>query len=828
MRVSNNENHEALKIEGSNIFADKQTFMKEFVQTLATNSSKALDEASSIDFYNTLGTMIRSHVSKNWISTNKQYNQSGEKQVYYFSMEFLMGRLLQSNMLNLNILSVVNEGLEELGINFASISEEEHDAGLGNGGLGRLAACFLDSIASLQLPGHGCGIRYKYGLFEQKLIDGYQVELPDYWLKEDYVWEVRRSDRSVNVRFGGYVETKVVDGDILFDHKNYETVLAVPYDVPVVGFENKTVNTLRLWSAEPSNSEQDFHSSNRENYYKFLNYKRSIESISEFLYPDDSHFEGKKLRLKQQYFLVSAGLQSILNSYKRRSNQSLQDLHDKATFHINDTHPALIVPELMRILMDDEGFGWDEAWEITTKTCAYTNHTTLVEALEKWPVSLFQELLPRIYMIVEEINERFCRELWAKHPGEYDRISDLAIIAHNQIRMAHLAIVGSFSVNGVAKLHTEILKQREMNNFYTVFPEKFNNKTNGITHRRWLMNSNPKLSSYITEAIGQRWIKQPRDLIGLVKYAKDAAFQEKIAKVKLDNKLILADYIKNKTGIIVDEHSIFDVQVKRLHAYKRQLLNVFHIMELYNLLRENPNIDMVPRTFIFGAKAAPSYTFAKKIIKLINTVANVVNNDPYIQGKLKVVFLENYSVSMAEKIIPAADVSEQISTASKEASGTGNMKFMMNGALTIGTLDGANVEIHDMVGNENIFIFGLTSEQVLNYYNYGGYVARDIYNCDPRVRTVLDQLLDGFCGNDKVEFKDIYYQILSNNDEYFVLKDFDSYVEAHQKVDLNYRDQKEWLKKSIINIAHSGKFSSDRTISEYATEIWGIRPFLVE
>nr|MBA5588094.1 glycogen/starch/alpha-glucan phosphorylase [Anaerobacillus isosaccharinicus]QOY38608.1 glycogen/starch/alpha-glucan phosphorylase [Anaerobacillus isosaccharinicus] len=810
------------------MFADKQTFMKEFVQTLATNSSKALDEASSIDFYNTLGTMIRSHVSKNWISTNKQYNQSGEKQVYYFSMEFLMGRLLQSNMLNLNILSVVNEGLEELGINFASISEEEHDAGLGNGGLGRLAACFLDSIASLQLPGHGCGIRYKYGLFEQKLIDGYQVELPDYWLKEDYVWEVRRSDRSVNVRFGGYVETKVVDGDILFDHKNYETVLAVPYDVPVVGFENKTVNTLRLWSAEPSNSEQDFHSSNRENYYKFLNYKRSIESISEFLYPDDSHFEGKKLRLKQQYFLVSAGLQSILNSYKRRSNQSLQDLHDKATFHINDTHPALIVPELMRILMDDEGFGWDEAWEITTKTCAYTNHTTLVEALEKWPVSLFQELLPRIYMIVEEINERFCRELWAKHPGEYDRISDLAIIAHNQIRMAHLAIVGSFSVNGVAKLHTEILKQREMNNFYTVFPEKFNNKTNGITHRRWLMNSNPKLSSYITEAIGQRWIKQPRDLIGLVKYAKDAAFQEKIAKVKLDNKLILADYIKNKTGIIVDEHSIFDVQVKRLHAYKRQLLNVFHIMELYNLLRENPNIDMVPRTFIFGAKAAPSYTFAKKIIKLINTVANVVNNDPYIQGKLKVVFLENYSVSMAEKIIPAADVSEQISTASKEASGTGNMKFMMNGALTIGTLDGANVEIHDMVGNENIFIFGLTSEQVLNYYNYGGYVARDIYNCDPRVRTVLDQLLDGFCGNDKVEFKDIYYQILSNNDEYFVLKDFDSYVEAHQKVDLNYRDQKEWLKKSIINIAHSGKFSSDRTISEYATEIWGIRPFLVE
>ncbi len=828
MSIDQNGNHRIIALEESNIFFDKQTFIKEFLETLANIRSKTLDEASPLDIYHTIGTMVRSHISKSWIQTNKQYQQNKRKQVYYFSMEFLLGRLLHSNILNLRIENIVKEGLEELGVDLSTIFEEEHDAGLGNGGLGRLAACFLDSMASLQLPGHGCGIRYKYGLFEQKLIDGYQVELPDYWLKEDYVWEVRRSDRSVTVCFGGHVEHTVVDGKLTFQHLNYEAVLAVPYDVPIVGFDNKNVNTLRLWSAEPLVNEQDIPLSNRENYYKFLNYKRSIESISEFLYPDDSHDEGKKLRLKQQYFLVSAGLQSILNSYKRKSGESLVNLAAKVVFHINDTHPVLIIPELMRILMDEEGFGWEEAWDITTKTCAYTNHTTLVEALEKWPIHLFQELLPRIYMIVEEINERFCRELWEQYPGEFDRISRLAIIADEQVRMAHLAIVGSFSVNGVAKLHTDILKEREMKQFFLLYPEKFNNKTNGITHRRWLMNANPTLSDHITDAIGRRWIKQPRDLIGLLKYSNDAAFQEKVSGVKLRNKILLANYIKEKTGIIVDEHSIFDVQVKRLHAYKRQLLNVFHIMELYNLLRDNPNIDIVPRTFIFGAKAAPSYTFAKKIIKLINTVATTINNDPTIQGKLKVVFLENYSVSMAEKIIPAADVSEQISTASKEASGTGNMKFMMNGALTLGTLDGANVEIHDMVGHDNIFIFGLTSQQVLNYYNHGGYVARDIYNHDIRIRTVLDQLIDGFYGVDNAEFHDIYYQILSNNDEYFLLKDFDSYVEAHQKVDLTYRDPKEWVKKAIINIAHSGKFSSDRTISEYASEIWGIKPHKVE
>lgn len=810
------------------MFTDKEAFKKTFLETLEINYNKTLDEATPMSAYKTLGTMVRSYISKNWINTNKQYIDTGEKQVYYFSMEFLLGRLLESNLLNLGVLQVVKEGLADLNIDFDRVVDEEHDAGLGNGGLGRLAACFLDSIASMHYPGHGCGMRYKYGLFEQKIIDGHQVELPDYWLKEDYVWEVRRSDKSVQVKFGGYVETNDVNGELVFNHKDYELVLAVPYDVPVVGFNNKTVNTLRLWSAEPATTEYEIHVSNRENYYKFLNYKRSIESISEFLYPDDSHFEGKKLRLKQQYFLVSAGVQSILKGFKERYKTSLLDLPSKISFHINDTHPALVIPEMMRILMDEEGFGWDTAWEITTKTVAYTNHTTLSEALEKWPASMMKELLPRVYMIIEEINERFCRELWEKHRGEHQLISDMAIIAYDQVRMAHLAIVGSYSVNGVARLHTEIIKKKEMKNFYGVFPDKFNNKTNGITHRRWLMKANPLLANEITEVIGKRWITHPRDLIGLLKYANDSALQEKVAEVKLANKIELARFIKDKTGVVVDEHSIFDVQVKRLHAYKRQLLNVFHIMDLYNLLRENPNIDMVPRTFIFGAKAAPSYFFAKKIIKLINTVASVVNNDPLIQGKLKVIFLENYSVSMAEKIIPAADVSEQISTASKEASGTGNMKFMMNGALTLGTMDGANVEICEMVGKDNIFIFGLSSDEVLNYYTHGGYIARAIYNSDQRIRTVLDQLGEGFSGNVEVEFKEIYYQILSNNDEYFVLKDFDSYVEAHQCVDLMYRDQRKWLRKSIINIAHSGKFSSDRTINEYATDIWGIRPVVIK
>ncbi|OLO27560.1 glycogen phosphorylase [Alkalihalophilus pseudofirmus] len=809
------------------MFSSKESFKLAFIDNLETKFGKVLEEATPMEIYQTIGTLVKEEMNRSWMATNKRYLKNEEKQVYYFSMEFLLGRLLESNLLNTGTLNIVKEALLELGINPEHIFEQEHDAGLGNGGLGRLAACFLDSLASLGLPGHGVGIRYKYGLFQQKLIDGHQVELPDYWLEEDYVWEVRRSDKAIGVRFGGEVHPEVVDGKLIFHHTDFETVMAVPYDVPIVGYENQTVNTLRLWSAESTTNDFNFHSSNRNDYYKYLEYKRSIESISEFLYPDDSFYEGKLLRLKQQYFLVSAGIQSIIKMFKHKYNNDLKKFPDKITLQINDTHPSLVVPELMRILIDEEGLGWDEAWQITTQTVAYTNHTTLSEALEKWPVSLVQQLIPRIYMIIEEINERFCQMLWFDFPELREKIPQMAIIAYDQVHMAHLAIVGSFSVNGVAKIHTDILKAKEMKDFYTVYPNKYNNKTNGITHRRWLMNANPKLADLISESIGNKWISQPKELIGLLKYASDPAFQQKVNMVKQENKRTLAKLIKEQCNIIVDEQSIFDVQIKRLHGYKRQLMNIFHIIHLYNVLRENPNLDITPRTFIFGAKAAPSYYFAKEVINLIVTAANLINNDPIVNNKLKIVFLENYSVSLAEQIIPAADVSQQISTASKEASGTGNMKLMMNGALTLGTLDGANLEIKEMVGDDNIFIFGLTAEEVLNYYQYGGYNARYIYNTDHRIRTILDQLVNGFFNKDEYEFKDIYYNILSNNDEFFVLKDFDSYIEAQEMVDQNYRNQKNWLKKSITNIAHSGKFSSDRTISEYASEIWQLSPVQV-
>ncbi|WP_078552544.1 glycogen/starch/alpha-glucan phosphorylase [Bacillus alkalicellulosilyticus] len=810
------------------MFENKRKFKKALVEKVEKSIGRTFENATPIEIYQTLGTMLKEQINQNWVSTNETYEKNNEKQVYYFSMEFLLGRLIETNLLNMDALQIVKESLDELGIDSETVFEQEHDAGLGNGGLGRLAACFMDSLASLQLAGHGCGIRYKYGLFQQKIVDGNQVELPDYWLKEDYVWETRRANKAIEVRFGGNVEIDDSSEQLRFVQKDYETVLAVPYDVPIVGYRNKTVNTLRLWSAESvPNDFQQHMSRNQHDYYNYLEYKRSVEMISEFLYPDDSSYEGKILRVKQQYFLVSAGIQSILSAYKRKY-PNLFDIPSKICIQINDTHPSLVVPELMRILMDEEGLGWDDAWKITTETVAYTNHTTLSEALETWPVSMIQSLLPRIYMIIDEINERFCKELWFNHPDKRDEIPQMAIIAYETVRMAHLAIVGSFSVNGVAKIHTEILKKKEMKNFYSVYPEKYNNKTNGITHRRWLLNTNPDLANLITDAIGSKWVSRPKDLIGLLKYANDPSFQEKIAQVKFENKKKLASLINDTCGITVDEQSIFDVQIKRLHGYKRQLLNIFHVIHLYNQLRENPNMDIVPRTFIFGAKAAPSYHFAKKVIKLIVTAAEKINNDPLIQGKLKVVFLQNYSVSLAEKIIPATDVSEQISTASKEASGTGNMKLMMNGALTLGTLDGANIEIKDMVGPDNIFIFGLTADEVLSYYQHGGYHAHDIYHSDERVKTVLDQLHDGYFYNDEMEFKDIYYSILSNNDEYFVLKDFDCYAETHQLVEQTYRDQSSWLKKSITNIAHSGKFSSDRTISEYAASIWRIRPIKVK
>ncbi|KTD83331.1 glycogen/starch/alpha-glucan phosphorylase [Paenibacillus etheri] len=807
------------------MFNDKESFKQVFRETLIGKLGKPLEEASNADVYKILGNMIRENAGKNWAETNQKYKVDKDKQVYYFSMEFLIGRLLGNNLLNMGVLEVVREGLADLGFCLQDIEEEESDAGLGNGGLGRLAACFLDSLASLQYAGHGCGIRYKYGLFEQKIVDGYQVELPDYWLQNDNVWEVRREDKQVEVRFWGAIETREENGRLVFDHTQYEAVRAVPYDVPIIGADRRHVNTLRNWSAESiTQPSRTFGSFAGTDYHKFLEYKRSVESISEFLYPDDSQYEGKLLRLKQQYFLCSAGLQSILRTYNKLA-LPIELLPDKVALHINDTHPTLLIPELMRILMDVHGLGWDEAWSITTRMVSYTNHTILSEALEKWPIQMVRELLPRIFLIIEEINARFCGELMSRYPGDQNRIEQMAIIHEDQVRMAHLAIVASHSVNGVAALHTEILMKREMRLFNEMYPHRFNNKTNGITHRRWLLHANPDLANLINQSIGTRWVSHPQEMIGLIKYCEDASFQEQVASIKRQNKLRLAEYIYSKHSVHVDPDSIFDVQVKRLHAYKRQLLNILHILHLYNQIKDNPSMDMVPRTFIFGAKAAPSYHLAKRIIKLINTVAEVVNKDPDVKGKIRIFFLENYSVSLAEKIIPAADISEQISTASKEASGTGNMKFMMNGALTVGTMDGANVEMHEMVGDNNMFLFGLRAEQVMDYYQHGGYHARDIYNGDSRVKEVLDQLIKpGPICCHATEFESIFHSLLDNNDEFFVLKDFASYVETHVEIDRAYRNRQEWLKKSIINIGHSGKFSSDNTISRYAAEIWNISP----
>ncbi len=687
------------------MFTHVESFKSAFLEKLETMYGKSFKESTTRDQYNTLGYMVREYMNSQWIATNESYRSGERKQMYYLSIEFLLGRLLGSNILNLGIKDVCEQGLSELGISLQQLEEVEADAGLGNGGLGRLAACFLDSLASLNLPGHGCGIRYKHGLFDQKIVDGYQVEFPEQWLLHENVWEVRRHDQAVEVSYFGNVEPLYIDGRLEFRHTNAEVIMAVPYDVPVVGYETSTVNTLRLWNAEPVPFPQ--------NCKDILKYKRETEAVSEFLYPDDTHDEGKILRLKQQYFLVSASLQNIVRMHRERYGD-LRQLHEKIAIHINDTHPVLAIPELMRILLDEEKLAWEEAWHITTQTISYTNHTTLSEALEKWPIHIFKPLLPRIYMIIEEINERFCHELWERYPYEWHRIEEMAIIAHDLVKMAHLAIVGSHSVNGVAKIHTEILKQREMRLFYEFYPDKFNNKTNGIAHRRWLMKANPQLTNLISEAIGTEWKKEPIKLQELQLVQYDASFQEKFAEVKQERKEILAARIHNTMGITIDPNSIFDVQVKRLHAYKRQLLNVLHILYLYNRLKEDASFTFYPRTFIFGAKASPGYYYAKKIIKLINELARKVNNDPYVSQYMKVIFLENYRVSVAEDIFPAADVSEQISTASKEASGTGNMKFMMNGAITLGTLDGANIEIKDRVGDDNCFIFGFTAEEVLH------------------------------------------------------------------------------------------------------------------
>lgn len=797
---------------------NKETIKTDFIKKLMNLYTENVSNSSKVHQYLALGSLVKEYASEKWMNTNEQYAKNNVKQVYYFSMEFLIGRLLGSNLLNLGIKDLCKDALKDLGIDLKELEEVENDAGLGNGGLGRLAACFLDSMASLSIPGHGCGIRYDYGLFEQKIVDGYQVEIPDNWLRHGNVWEVRKEDRAAVVKFGGKVTIKD-DGDLIsFDHSNYEAVLAVPYDTPVIGYDNNTVNTLRLWSAETIDKDFDLDSFSQGEYVKAVEHKYSVESISQVLYPDDTRVDGKILRLKQQYFFVSAGIQSIIRTYKKR-NLPINRFNEYIAIHINDTHPSIAVAELMRILMDEEHLSWDEAWRITTNTIAYTNHTIMAEALEKWPIELFKKLLPRIFMIVVEINERFCAEIYKKY-NDLTLVHDMAIVCDGNIKMAYLAIVGSHSVNGVAKLHTEILKNRELANFYKFYPEKFNNKTNGITHRRWLINANPDLTKLITNTIGSEWIKNPNKLIDLLAFSKNSEFKQNIYNVKQSNKKIFAEYVKTHYGITINPNSIYDVQVKRLHAYKRQVLNVFHILDLYYRLKANPNLDIVPRTFFFGAKAAPGYYLAKQTIKLINTVADLINNDKTINDKIKVLFLENYSVSLAERIIPCADVSEQISTTTKEASGTGNMKFMMNGAITVATLDGANVEMEEALGNENIIIFGMKKDEVLAYEKNNDYRSIDYYYNDSRLKNILDNLVNGSLGVSKSEFTDIHKSLLANNDEYFVLKDFDSYVAAHEKVDQLYKNQNKWREMSACNIAHSGIFSSDNTIDQYAKNIW--------
>jgi glycogen phosphorylase len=802
------------------IYINKNSLKKDYKRKFLEINGKELEDGTKEQQYEALGSLIRDYVAKEWLNTNNKYKETGEKQVYYFSMEFLLGRLLGSSLMNLGIRDICRQALLELNIDLDELENLEQDQGLGNGGLGRLAACFLDSMASLNIPGHGCGIRYKYGFFEQKIIDGKQVELSDNWLRSGNVWEIQKRDKSEIVKFGGDVKMETIDGKLTFTQVNYESILAIPYDTPITGYENEVVNTLRLWSAEPVSNEFDFSSFSRGEFLKAIEYKNSVESISLVLYPEDSFYEGKILRLKQQYFFVSAGLQSIVRHYKKY-NSNIYELDEKISIHINDTHPTLAIPELMRILLDEEKLSWEEAWRITQNTISYTNHTILAEALEKWPINMFKKILPRIYMIIHEINERHCKDLWNKYIGQWDKISRMAIIADGFVRMANLAIVGSHSVNGVAKLHTEILKKKEMSDFYYLYPNKFNNKTNGITHRRWLLKSNPDLANLLKETIGEGFIKHPMDLLNFEKYLSDNNVLGKLRNIKLNNKVKLSKEIYGSYGIKVDPNSIFDVQVKRIHAYKRQTLNCLRIMDLYNKLIENPNMDINPRTFIFAGKAAPGYILAKNTIELITSIANKINNDPIVKDKIKVIMMENYRVSLAEKIIPATDLSEQISTTTKEASGTSNMKFMMNGALTIATLDGANIEIKDEVKEENIVIFGLTANEVLDYHNNGGYSSWDIYNSDNRIKRIIDNLVDGTYSYDREKFRAIYDSLLKYNDEFFVLKDFDSYIRAQEIVNELYGNKLNWQRICGVNIAHSGIFSSDRTIKEYATGIWG-------
>ena len=797
-----------------------EEFKAEFKMQMKLLYAQNIEEATNEQLLNTLITVLKNKISNIW----KETRINKEKEVYYFCIEFLLGRQLESNLLNLGIKEDIEKALKSMDINLDELVKEEVDPALGNGGLGRLAACFLDSMASLNISGHGYGIRYKYGLFEQKFVNGHQVEVPDNWLKEEsYIWETVRPNKAMIVKFGGNIELRNEEGKLKVVHKDYIPVMAVPYDIPILGYENDYINTLRLFKADiPRKDFFPILLDAREIYGSYndaLKYRYYIEEISQVLYPNDSNDAGKTLRLKQEYFLVSSGIQDIIRKCKK-NKVNIHKLYDKVAIHINDTHPSLCIPELMRILMDEEGFGWDEAWDITKKTTSYTNHTIMAEAMEKWNINMVRDLLPRIYMIIEEINRRYYNELSLKYSDNPCRINNMAIISDNNINMANLSIIGSHSVNGVAKLHTEILKKEVLKDFYEEDHFKFNNKTNGIAHRRWLINSNPELSNLITDLIGTEWIKDTMKLKDLEIYKNDINILKKLEEIKLENKLKLAEIIKDRNGIIVDPNSIFDVQIKRLHAYKRQLMNALHILHLYHELIDNPNLDIEPRTFIFGAKAAPGYYFAKCVIKFINELAQKVNNDKRVNDKLKVAFIENYGVSLAERIIPAANVSEQISTTTKEASGTSNMKFMMNGAITLATLDGANIEIHDQVGDENIILFGLLAEQVLDYNKYGGYSSADIYSNNFYIKRVVDDLINGFIPNIVEEGRVIYNSLITYNDEFFVLRDFENYVEAHRKINKLYKDKEKWNKMSLINIANSGIFSTDRTISEYAKDIW--------
>ena len=815
-----------------NVF-NKEAFIEDVKENVKNLYRKTLEEASQQEIFQAVSYTVKDVIIDDWLATQKAFDKQDPKMVYYMSMEFLMGRALGNNMINLKMYKEVKEALEEIGLNLDEIEDQEPDPALGNGGLGRLAACFMESLATLGYAAYGCGIRYRYGMFKQKIKDGFQVEVPDNWLKNGYPFELRRPEYSYEVKFGGYVRAEVTEeGKTRFVQENYQSVLAVPYDMPIVGYGNHVVDTLMIWDAEPMEC-FELDSFDKGDYHKAVEQENLARNLVEVLYPNDNHIAGKELRLKQQYFFVSASVQRALARYKKH-HDDIHKLPEKVTFQLNDTHPTVAVAELMRILLDEEGLSWDEAWEITTKTCAYTNHTIMAEALEKWPIEIFSRLLPRIYQIVEEINRRFILQIQAEFPGDNGKVARMAIVYDGQVKMAHLAIAAGYSVNGVAKLHTEILKNEQLHDFYELFPQKFNNKTNGITQRRFLMHGDPLLADWVSEHIGDDWITNLSHIEKMAIYATDKKAQQEFMNIKYQNKLRLAKYIKEHNGIEVDPRSIFDVQVKRLHEYKRQLLNILHVMYLYNELKEHPDMDFYPRTFIFGAKAAAGYKNAKLTIKLINNVADVINNDRSINGKIKVVFIEDYRVSIAEWIFAAADVSEQISTASKEASGTGNMKFMLNGALTLGTMDGANVEIVEEVGKENAFIFGMSSDEVIAHERNRDYDPMQIFNTDQDIRKVLMQLINGFYSpNDPELFRDLYNSLLNTQctqfaDTYFILKDFRSYADAQKRVMEAYKDEEGWAKSAILNIAHAGKFSSDRTIQEYVDDIWHLDKITVE